>query len=253
MSQAYTKEKVIQLCRNLLKTAEKFDPQAQNFDSVKSELLSWVQQTGSWGWLYNRPANQLLSEMAALMGKRADDMPSPETMSQEALDDQVLASMYEGVEVEQDNEGLLMLMTIAWQGHSRAMDMFNQSMDELLSQVAAGSDDALFKAVLVDPAVMVSPVVQGRIAQGVLMDDNGFFMALSKALIKAKPRRPVEKYDPIRYLVGVLDETGILDNFSWEDIYEIFVEHLKLYPSDSEDPHSGLKKLINGIRAQSGK
>ncbi|RLA46697.1 MAG: hypothetical protein DRR06_04385 [Gammaproteobacteria bacterium] len=174
-------------------------------------------------------------------------------MSQEALDDQVLASMYEGVEVEQDNEGLLMLMTIAWQGHSRAMDMFNQSMDELLSQVAAGSDDALFKAVLVDPAVMVSPVVQGRIAQGVLMDDNGFFMALSKALIKAKPRRPVEKYDPIRYLVGVLDETGILDNFSWEDIYEIFVEHLKLYPSDSEDPHSGLKKLINGIRAQSGK
>jgi hypothetical protein len=252
--QTYTKDQVIQLCRNLLKTAEEFDTQAQNFNSVKSELLPWIQQTGSWGWLYNRPANQLLSEMLVLVGKRPDDiLPSPEKMSQEPLHDQTLASMYEGVEVEKDNEGLFMLMILAWQGHSRAMDMFNQSMDELLNQAAAGSDDALFKAVLVDPAVMASPVVQGRIAQGALMDDKGFFVALSKALTKAKPRRPIEKYDPIRYLVGALDETGIFDDFTWEDIYDIFVEHLNLYPGDSEDPHSGLKKLIKGIRTQSGK
>lgn len=254
MNNRYTKDEVIQFCRNLLKTAEEFDAQAQHFDSVKSGLLPWIQQTGSWGWLYNKPANQLLSEMIALSGKQLDSLlPSPEVMSQEPLHDQTLASMYEGVEVAKDNEALFMLMIIAWQGHSRAMDMFNQSMDELLSQVAAGSDEALFKAVLVDPAVMASPVVQGRIATGALMDDKGFFMALSKALTKTKPRRPAEKYDPIRYLVGVLDETGVLDNFAWDDICEIFVEHLGLYPHDSEDPYSGLKKLIKSIRAQSGK
>jgi len=254
MNNRYTKDEVVQFCHNLLKTAEEFDAQAQHFDSVKSGLLPWIQQTGSWGWLYNKPANQLLSEMVALSGKQLDSLlPSPEVMSQEPLHDQTLASMYEGVEVAEDNEALFMLMIIAWQGHSRAMEMFNQSMDELLSQVAAGSDEALFKAVLVDPAVMASPVVQGRIATGALMDDKGFFMALSKALTKAKPRRPAEKYDPIRYLVGVLDETGVLDNFAWDDICEIFVEHLGLYPHDSEDPYSGLKKLIKGIRAQSGK
>jgi hypothetical protein len=254
MSTQYTKEEVVQFCRNLLKTTDEFDAQAQNFDAVKSELLPWIQQTGSWGWLYNKPLNQLLSEMAALTGKRLDSiLPLPKVMSQEPLHDQTLASMYEGVEVAEDNEGLFMLMTIAWQGHIRAMDMFNQSMDELLNQAVAGSDDALFKAVLVDPAVMASSVVQGRIAKGALMDDNGFFVALSKALIKAKPRRPAEKYDPIRYLLGVLDETGILDSFTWEDIHDIFVEHLGLYPHDSEDPYSGLKKLIKGIRAQSGK
>lgn len=254
MGNQYTKAEVIQLCRNLLKAAEEFDVQARNFDSVKSELLPWIQQIGSWGWLYNKPANQLLNEMTTLTGKRLDSiLPSSKVMSQEPLHDQTLASMYQGIDVAEDNEGLLMLMTIAWQGHSRAIDMFNQSMDELLNQAAAGSDDALFKAVLVDPAVMASVVVQGRIAQGALMDDNGFFKALSKALTKTKPKRPAEKYDPIRYLIGVLDETSILDDFSWDDICEIFVEQLGLYPHDSEDPYSGLKKLITGIRAQSGK
>ncbi|MBG57060.1 MAG: hypothetical protein CMK46_02090 [Porticoccus sp.] len=254
MSGRYTKEQVIQLCRNLLSASDEYQSKVDQFGSVKAGVLPWIEQVGSWGWLYNKPANQLLSEMVALSGKQLDSLlPSPEVMSQEPLHDQTLASMYEGVEVAEDNEALFMLMIIAWQGHSRAMDMFNQSMDELLSQAAAGSDEALFKAVLVDPAVMASPVVQGRIATGALMDDKGFFLALSKALTKAKPRRPAEKYDPIRYLVGVLDETGVLDNFAWDDICEIFVEHLGLYSHDSEDPYSGLKKLIKSIRAQSGK
>jgi len=141
-------------------------------------------------------------------------------------------------------------MILAYQGHVRALDVFNQSMDELVAKAGEGQDDALFQALVIDPAALACPAVQTRIAKAALLKDESFFDKLTKALKKSKPRRPSEKYDPIRHLVGILDEIHALDNLTQTQVCEIFIDHLNLYPHDSEDAHAGLKKLIQEIRKQ---
>ena len=250
MSGRYTKEQFIQLCRNLLSASDEYQSKVDQFGSVKAGVLPWIQQTGSWGWLYNRPANQLLSEMVALSGKQLDSLlPPPEVMSQEPLHDQTLASMYEGVEVAEDNEALLMLMIMAWQGQLRAFDLYNRSIDQLLAKARAGDDEALFKAVRVDPAVLGAFTAQSRLAQAALVGDQAFFDSLAKALTGAKPRRPKADYDPIRDLYGTLEDLGALEGLTQDELCEIFIDHLGLYPHDSDDPYAGLKKLFRQIRS----
>ncbi|PCJ93787.1 MAG: hypothetical protein COA46_01855 [Porticoccaceae bacterium] len=252
----YTSQEVVQFCQNILTTMALYDSQDERFLENSGELLPWVESLGSWGYLYDKPAGQLFSEMMTLMGLSAESlMPSVIKLSEAPLDIGSEASMAANPEVKEEAAGLVALMVLAWRGHMKAIDMFNLSIDELLDKAFSekGDDEALFKAILADRAVLGSYDVQIRIAEATLVSDETFFDSLSKALTQTKPRRPKLEYDKLRFLIGVLDEHQMLEGFTWNKVADFFIDQLALYPNDSEDPVAGLKKLIISIRDSRGK
>jgi hypothetical protein len=256
MAKRYTSQVVLHFCQNSLKTMALYDSQNERFIEYRDELLPWVESLGSWGYLYDKPSEELFSEMMTLMGLSAESlMPSVIELSEAPLDIGPEISKAAKPGVKEEATGLVTLMILAWRGHLRAMDMFNQSVDELLDKAFTeeGDDEALFKAILADRAVLGSSDVQARIAEASLISDEAFFDSLSKALTQTKPRRPKQDYDELRFLIGVLDEHQMLEGFTWNDMADLFIDQLALYPNDSEDPVAGLKKLIVSIRDSRGK
>ena len=256
MARAFSQESVSQFCQHILKTMALYDSQDERFVEYRDELLPWVEELGSWGSLYDKPSEALFSEMMTLMSLPAESlMPSVVALSEAPLETEPVISIAANPDVKEEAAGLVTLMILAWRGHLRAMDLFNQSIDELLDTAFSEEpdDEALFKAILADRAVLGSSDVQARIAEAALMSDDAFFDALSKALTQTKPRRPKQDYDELRFLMGILDEHQMLEGFTWDEIADLFIDELSLYPSDSEDPVAGLKKLIVSIRNSRGK
>ena len=251
MARAFSQESVSRFCQHILKTIALYDVQDERLLEHRTELLPWVESLGSWGYLYDMPSGELFSEMMALMGLSSESlMPSVTELSKTPLDIESEISMAAKPEVKEEATGLVILMILAWRGHLQAMDMFNQGIDELLDKAFTeeGDDEALFKAILADRAVLGSFDVQSRIAEASLVSDEAFFASLSKALTQTKPRRPKQDYDELRFLIGVLDEHQMLEGFTWDEIADLFIDELSLYPNEGEDPVAGLKKLIINTR-----
>ncbi|MEH6544597.1 MAG: hypothetical protein V7721_11735 [Porticoccaceae bacterium] len=251
MNRQYTQDQIVQLCRNMLAMSDEYDKRVNTLNSLNAEVLPWVQQVGSWGWLYTKPFDEFSAKLFAMMGMNPDQIfGDPGGLSGQTFDIEALEAQYEE---PPDPHGIRLTlsvpMTLAMQGHVRAMDMFNQTMDELLLQAANGDDKALFKAVLVDPVVLTAFPAQSRFIQAALMKDDSFFQSLAKALTHKKPIRPAKKYDPIRFLIGSLDSLQALDGVTQDEICRIFIDELGLYPHDSGDPYAGLKKFIQNIRS----
>jgi|GEM_PF-2498800 len=254
MSQAYTKNQVIQLCRNLLAMEEEYNRQVQNMGSLNADVLPYIQRLGSWGLLYARPFGELYDRILGLTEIQPEEAFGEfEDLKERAYGQEKFRAYCEKFDCDDNYFDWFLLMLLTCKGHVLAKDMYNQTMDELLVEAAKGNDESLFKAILVDPAVLAALVVQTRIAQAVLMGDEIFFQSLAKALTQKKPRRPAKKYDPIRHLIGCLDALHVLDGLTQDDLCDIIINHLDLYPHESDDPYSGLKKLIKGIREPSRK
>lgn len=256
MDKKYTSQEALQFCQSILKTMALYDSQEERVVECRDELLPWVEELGSWGYLYDKSADELFQEMMILMGLSAESLMLPVTeLSETPLDIELDLSTVAKPEVKEEAAGLVTLMILAWRGHLRAMDMFGQGIDELLDKAFANErdDDALFRAVLADRAVLGSPDVQARIAEAALISDEEFFASLSKALTQTKPRRPKQQYDELRFLIGALDEHQMLEGLTWDEIADLFIEQLSLYPNEGEDPVAGLKKLVINARNQRGK
>lgn len=254
MSHTYTKEEVIQFCRNHLAVADFYDKLIEQFKSDKADLADWLYHVGSWGRFYVEPFETFSLKLFSLMGTDAQKiLPDPKAFSHTKFDINDLEQQVSNMSLEEHHEPLFILTMFAMQGHIRALEIHNRSMDVLIYQMVNGNDESLFKAILVDPAVLTAQPVQSRIAKAVLLGEDGFFKELSKALTKTKPRRPREKFDPIRSLIGILDEVHALDGFTQNEVCKIFIDHLDLYPHDGGDPYSALKKSIKDWRSQAGK
>jgi len=146
---------------------------------------------------------------------------------------------------DEEEQGILASLHFSIQGQIRALSYFRRSMSELIADVRAGNDDALFDAVLVDRASISAPSISRRIQMATLVDDETFLHSLSKAITRTRPRPPAEEYNHLRYLVEALDEGIGLENITDETLYNLFVEELELYPDEGrKDPYSGLKRLI---------
>lgn len=58
-----------------------------------------------------------------------------------------------------------------------------------------------------------------------------------------------KKYDPVRYLIGCLDDKQTLDDHTLDEECDIFINELGVYLHGSLDRNEGLKKFIQKIRS----
>ncbi|HSC44088.1 MAG TPA: hypothetical protein VLH17_17520 [Candidatus Binatia bacterium] len=135
-------------------------------------------------------------------------------------------------------------VVIALFGHLRCMQMYSQPMNRLMARILEGDDDALFDAVMVDRAVLGAKAVSARIAGAQMMDDRSFFDRLAKAITRTRSRRPNPAFDDLRFMIEVIEEAKSLAAFTYEQLGDVLIDDLQLYPDSGADPVSGLTKII---------
>lgn len=208
-----------------------------------------------WAPLYEFPFLFLLaifldlSELGELVHNAAEQ-PDPQGAWLEIANTELKAC--EAPEYFEENLPLFIPLLFACLGNVDAMAQYSQSMCDLVARAKGGDDEALFRAVAVDSAVLGAPSIALRITKAAVADDKDFFNQLAKAITRTRPRRPKPEYDELRYMVEVVKD-GEGANLNHTQLYELFVNQLKLYPDAGEDPLAALKKLLQKRDKTTGK
>ncbi|WP_036860023.1 hypothetical protein [Porticoccus hydrocarbonoclasticus] len=140
------------------------------------------------------------------------------------------------------SEYALVACIVALGNSLRSLEIYGRSLNYLHAQFVAGSDEALFKIIRIDHSAISNPEIARRIAIAEMKSDEDFFKQLSNALLN-RPKKPMKRYGPLRYILATLDEMGYLDSLGERDLYNLLSLELDLYPRTG-DPRS-LKRFVD--------
>jgi len=122
--------------------------------------------------------------------------------------------------------------------------VYGQTLSKLTEQVRSDSYKSLFKAVQVDPAYIGCPSAMHLMSRAILEKRRGFTKKLGDSM-RSNLGYYREEFEPLRFLLTALAETGDLAKMTHNDRYELFCEELNLYATnDKEDPYGSLKQFI---------
>jgi hypothetical protein len=123
-------------------------------------------------------------------------------------------------------------------------------LSDLVAKVASGKDIgdvAFFNALHIDRTVVSCSTFGLRIARAELEDDAEFFKGLANNLKKrwkkTSPKK-TEKHKDLRMMLQLTHETGMLESMSMKEADKLFIEELRVYLDESEDPARGLQRFI---------
>lgn len=225
----------------LTKATEEIEAEAVKRQDRIDELLS---RCGSWGKLYELPHIQLLATFLIITGSVDDIIAAAQSDDPTAVLMSKIEDEWEPEGLTEQEEAQAIAVVIAVIGNFNGVRTFGLTVCEMVSRAADGDDDALLDAVSVDRSVVQAEPVARRICRAQISGREDFMQLLAKAITRTKPRRPLQKFDDLRYILAVLNETVGLDNLSHTTIAHIIIDDLQLYPDDQGDPIAGLRKLV---------
>jgi hypothetical protein len=185
----------------------------------------------NWGEFYELSFSEHVALVAHALGlaRHLSEVVAAPDPQQKVLDDIHREDLVDESAIEADPQRLIG-MVFSLQRTVLSVMLFQRSMSGLLQEVREqDSNDALFKAVRVDRAVLAAPTVADRIARAELRRDERFFMHLRSAL-KGPQQKHWEAYHDLRYALFVLRELG-LDRLSDAQLEWLMVDVLKVYQS----------------------
>jgi hypothetical protein len=126
------------------------------------------------------------------------------------------------------NTGHLVALGISTLKTMKSIMVYQKSLSTLIEEVREGSDKALFDAVRIDRTIVACPSINKRISLAEMTGDEKFFRQLKNAL-KGISKKHMAALDVMRYMMYLLVDNGS-DKLNAENLEQIFVEQLKLYP-----------------------
>ncbi|MET0015030.1 MAG: hypothetical protein ABW088_15370 [Sedimenticola sp.] len=140
----------------------------------------------------------------------------------------------------------------AWYAQIKTIECiwyYGVPLNDLVANIKDGDDTALIKAVKIDRSIVSCPPIADRIARAEMVSDEKFFKMLQNAL-KGKPKKPTDRYGPLRYILMALDQEEVLDQLSINERYILFCEELGLYPHNTADPARSLHQFIQRWKSE---
>jgi hypothetical protein len=128
--------------------------------------------------------------------------------------------------------------------------MFGMSMHHLL-ELAKDSDKALFRAVLVDSAVIETNGVGQRIKIAEAMQETEFLEELALSLSKSKAYRH-KRLDDMRAMMAVIENKIGLDTLTDDDLVIVFQRDLGLIGEEKGDSLDAIKSQIRKWKKSQG-
>ncbi|WP_210397304.1 hypothetical protein [Motiliproteus sediminis] len=227
--------------------------------SYRSELTEYFFEDGKgfldsaptpfgWAELYSEPLINLIWYLLATIdtdGELIKELKSKASLAEveaifESIDDPELVDFGEGVE---HTKYLFLCIWIALMRSLESVQVYGRSLNRLMEDVAQGNDKALFDAVKLDHSITANEHVQRRIAIAELKKDQSFFKRLANCT-KSRPEKHSPKLYPLRYMLAVTHEIGLLEKLSMEEAYELFCLELKVYDGNGSDPAGSLWQFI---------
>lgn len=123
-----------------------------------------------------------------------------------------------------------------------AVQYFSLTMDELVRKAAAGNDEAMVRAVSIDPTVLSCPPIAHRFSVAVMTKEKNLLRRISKAF--NGPHKGKIPNRDLRYIQRVLDEAGAFEVASRSQIFDVLANKLGLYEQLKGDPKKGLETLL---------
>ena len=184
-------------------------------DGIPDVFESGLSSGGTWVQLYEIPFRELLLSIAPLMGQDESEIDVFDFFCH-------LYPIARSIE---------------------CMTRYNFYPFELLAKAREGDKKSFFKAVTVDRAIISGPTGALLTARAKLTNDEKFFTSLRNSL-NERNSETKEKHTELKYLLSIFDDMDLLSELSREQAYQLFVEDLGIYPSDSSDPMRSLWKFI---------
>lgn len=143
-------------------------------------------------------------------------------------------------------------LAFAMIGNLDAIACYSRSINEMIEQAKNGDVDSLFAALSVDSTISTIPFFQAALRLGQLSGDSSFAEGVLASL--KGPHKKRYEYVELRWAEYLLRDQGAFEVCSTDEIYELVVEHLRLYDSagTKEDAKAGLFKLFRTWQKQAG-
>jgi len=150
------------------------------------------------------------------------------------------------IENEEDLERISVYLSLHFS--TQSIERYGKPISEMLANFReTNNDDILLSLITLDRAIVANTTVARRITFAQLTQDNSFMGKLSKAITQTKPSRPKAKYDDLRFMAKIIDQTIDLKTVTFAQLYKILAEDMELYPTDTKDSLAGFKWIIKGL------
>jgi hypothetical protein len=120
----------------------------------------------------------------------------------------------------------------------KSIMIYQKSLSTLIEEVRQGNEKALFDAVRIDRTMLACPSIIHFISMAELKGDNKFFLSLKSAL-KGPSAKHWIAHEELRFMMQALIEGGLI-GITGDNIEQLFVDHLKMYPKT----HGAQKNLL---------
>lgn len=124
----------------------------------------------------------------------------------------------------------------------KSIMVYQKSLSTLVAEAGQNHDKALFDAIRIDRTIINCGVAKQRLSLAEMTNDKKFYQHLAKAL-KGPDRKHWAGLETMRYVMKALVDTGS-DQLKGENIEQLFVDHLKLYPQTAGAQKNLLKHFL---------
>lgn len=149
---------------------------------------------------------------------------------------------YEGGSIGTFTKQDLMGLVFALQRNFISIFIYQKTIHQLISEVNEGNLGSLFDAVRVDRSCLSTPSIAAKITEAELKGNKHFFLRLINAL-KGPSKKHWKAYQDLRFAFYLLKDLG-LKNMTEEQVYDLLVRQLKVYP----DGYNAKKNLAKQYR-----
>lgn len=129
-----------------------------------------------------------------------------------------------------------------------AIDKYCFTMQELVCLAEDGDDAAMFMAINIDSNVRNLPFIAEKIRIAEHSGNDKFLSKLNSAVRKISPVARDPKYRTLRLMLVTLIELKLFEQLTHSDKAILFIDMLKVYPNDGDDPEGSLKLYINEFK-----
>lgn len=148
--------------------------------------------------------------------------------------------------------GAVFAMIMSVMNSLRSLMIFGVYLNDLVALVRAGGDkgdQALLRAVKIDPTVLACPSVNARISRALMLDEDGFLAKVRRAMNGKLTKREQRNYQDMRVVLQVLHETGA-PKLNQDDLYILFVEELKLIRGERDADEGNVANALRQFAYQ---
>tara|TARA_R110002049_G_scaffold17590_2_gene68170 strand:+ start:2428 stop:3171 length:744 start_codon:yes stop_codon:yes gene_type:complete len=194
----------------------------------------------SWGSLYELPFEHVISLAVVGLNIQNEFLEAAQTDNPQRSMIELAREHDTSIEDNTEPEPWFVPVLIATIVNLRSFSKYQASMFDLVTLADGGDITSMLKAIRLDPMSIYADPIARIHSNAIACHDTDLLKLIQKALAGKSPRLPGNRLSGTRMAIQFLQESGALSSLTVEQLRELIVDRLDLYPSDG-DSHSAIR------------